>query len=533
VLKTSELANNHNFKIAVFGMGYVGLPTAVGFAELGWNVIGADTEVSKLELIKSGNSPFYERGLEELVRKHLDSGRFEITSDVAEAIRTASVLFICVGTPQAENGEADLRQVEALARTIAANMNGYKLIVEKSTVPAVTGQWVRRTIERELAARALASSGNGSHGSANGGSANGGEHHPAAPQATASRAITFDVASNPEFLQEGKAVQDFFHPDRIVCGVSSGKARQLLSELYRGIDCPIVFTDLNTAELIKHAANAFLAMKVSFINLIADVCEAVNADVTQVARGIGLDSRIGPAFLNAGLGYGGYCLPKDLQAFIHLAGQHNVDASLLLATQAINSSRVDRVIKKVHDALWIVHGKTIAVLGLAFKPATDDVRESQSLRTVEALLRNGAKVRLHDPEAMRSAKQVVPEDTRDVTYCETAYEAVKGADALLLLTEWEQFKSLDFQSIREHMRVPLVIDARNMYDAAEMRARGFEYVCMGRSHGADAPLRRIASTRTRRARGERSLGAKTGKTDAGQQAIARVLGVDAIMPPGA
>ncbi len=443
--------------IAVLGLGHVGLPTALGLAELGWNVTGADADPRKIALLRQGQSPFYEPGLQQLLTRHAANPRFRLADSVADAIRSSAVLFVCVGTPQRENGEADLTQVEELARTIAANLNGYKLIVEKSTVPAITGQWVKLTIQRYSR-----KAGNGS---------------AAQPE--------FDVASNPEFLQEGKAVDDFFHPDRIVCGVESELARSILSEIYAPLGCPVLFTDVSTAELIKHAANAFLATKISFINMVADLCDSVGADVRRVAEGIGLDPRIGRAFLNAGVGFGGYCFPKDLRAFIRLAEENGADASLLRATEQINESRLDRFVHKVRQALWMIDGKVVGVLGLAFKPGTDDIRESPALRIADDLARRGARLRVYDPKAMENTKSVLPEgDT--VTYCADAYGAAEGAHALLVLTEWEEFRNLDLPRIRSLMELPVIVDGRNLLDPDAVRRAGLEYLCMGRQREASA-----------------------------------------------
>ncbi len=457
-------------KIAVLGMGHVGLPTALGFVELGWDVTGADSDSNKIALLKAGQCPFYEPGLEELLLKHFASPRFKLTDDVEAAIRSSSILFICVGTPQRENGEADVTQLEALARMTARNLNGYKLIVEKSTVPAVTGQWIKKTIER------YASAGN----RRNGGDGTTGTNAPSSRElGTLKR--SFDVASNPEFLQEGKALQDFFHPDRVVFGVESEKAREILAELYRPLNCPILVTDVSTAELIKHAANAFLAAKISFINMVADLCEAVGADVTKVARGIGLDPRIGPGFLNAGIGFGGYCLPKDLRAFIHLAEEHGVNCSLLKEVERINRLRIGLFLKKVRQTVWVHRGKTIGILGLAFKPGTDDVREAPSLQIIEALLKEGAVLQLYDPRAMPNIRSIFPEEEGRLFYCQSPYEAARGAHALLLLTEWDEFRQLDLLRVRDLMEVPVLVDGRNFYDPDYVRKAGFEYVCMGRS----------------------------------------------------
>jgi UDPglucose 6-dehydrogenase len=438
-------------------MGHVGLPTALGFAELGWNVLGVDRDTARIAQLKKGLCPFYERGMSELLSRHLLSGRFTPTADIDVAIQASSVLFICVGTPQRESGEADLNEVEALARRIAHNLNEFKLIVEKSTVPAITGQLVRRTV-----ARSLSSGGNRSRG-------------------TLPQTELFDVASNPEFLQEGKAIEGFFHPDRIVCGVGSERSRGMLAELYAPLGHEVLFTDVTTAELIKHAANAFLATKISFINMVADVCEAVGADVAQVASGLGADRRIGPEFLKAGIGFGGYCLPKDLRAFIHLAEENGVDCSLLRATEQVNNSRATRLLKKLRQTLWTMEGKVIAVLGLAFKGGTDDIREAPALKIIAALKKEGAVLRLYDPKAAENAKQVLPEEPGRVTYCNDPYQAASGAHALLVLTDWSEFAELDLRRLNQLMEVPILFDGRGICDAKAARAAGFEYLCMGGS----------------------------------------------------
>jgi UDPglucose 6-dehydrogenase len=456
-----------DLKIAVLGMGHVGLPTALGFAELGFDVTVADTDADKVNQVKAGTCPFYEPGMQELLDRHLQSGRLHPSSDIGGAISAATILFICVGTPQRESGEANLRDIESLARTIAINLNGYKLIVEKSTVPAITGDWIRRTVARyAVSSRSKAENGN--------------VHR---------RLVDFDVASNPEFLQEGKALDGFFHPDRVVCGVSGERARELLTRLYEPLHCPILFTDVTTSELIKHAANAFLATKISFINMVAELCEAVGADVTKVAEGIGADRRIGADFLTAGIGFGGYCLPKDLRAFIHVTEQNKVDNSLLWATEQTNARCVERFLAKIRRALWITEGKTIGVLGLSFKAGTDDVREAPALKIVEALLKEGANLRLYDPKAMPEAAKVVQQDDR-VIYCDDAYEAARNSDALLVLTDWPEFGELSLRRLRRLMNVAILIDGRNLYDPEQARQAGFEYFCMGR------PSSRVPTTRS-------------------------------------
>ena len=451
-------------KIAVLGMGHVGLPTALGLAELGWEVIGADSNPDTISTLKSGKSWFYEPDLEPLLKKHLDTGLFQPTEDVDGAVAAATVLFVCVGTPQGDDGKADLTQVESIARLVARNLNGYKLIVEKSTVPAVTAQWVKKTIARYARVEPRPN-GNGKNGKRS-------RNQAVMPH--------FDVASNPEFLQEGRAIENFFKPDRIVIGVESERARELLEAIYRPLQCPIVVTNLTTSELIKHAANAFLSTKISFINMVSDMCESVGADVVKVAKGIGLDPRIGTGFLSAGIGFGGYCFPKDLRAFAYLGEEHGVDCGLLREVERINVRRIELFLKKVRKALWVVQGKTIGVLGLAFKPRTDDIREAPALKIVEALLREGASVRLFDPEGMPNAQRVLPAQEGRVTYCRTAYEAAAGAHALLCLTEWSEFKELDLKRVHELMEVPVIIDGRNIYEPGDARRAGFEYHSMGR-----------------------------------------------------
>jgi UDPglucose 6-dehydrogenase len=431
--------------IGVLGLGHVGLPTAVGFAELGYQVIGTDSDAGKVETIAQGKSPFYEPGLEPLLQKNLKAGRLRVTTDVGEAVRASDILFVCVGTPQRPDGSADLSQVEAVIRTVAENLNGYKLIVEKSTVPVQTAQWIKRTILRY-----------------------------------AGNDAEFDVASNPEFLREGTAIHDFFHPDRIVIGVESEQAKEWLLELYRPLNAPVVVTDLNTAEIIKHAANSFLALKISFINMVADLCEATGADVVKVAEGIGLDPRIGKHFLQAGVGFGGYCLPKDLKAFIHIAEEHNVDFSLLKEVERINEARVDRFIRKVQKALWVLKDKTLAVWGLAFKPNTDDIREAPSLKIIRRLLDEGANLRLYDPAAMGNVQQVFPENPPRLVYCRSAIEAATGAHAILLVTEWDEFKQMDWEQVKQVVALPIVVDGRNCLDPTKLQEAGFEYYGMGR-----------------------------------------------------
>jgi len=377
--------------------------------------------------------------MQNLLEKHRASGRLRVTSDVAQAIRDGTVLFICVGTPQKESGEADLAQIEALAQTIAENLNGYKLIVEKSTVPVITGQWIRKTINRYLRMRA--------------GILCNEAQVDTAVQSTEEAA--FDIASNPEFLQEGRALHNILHPDRVICGVESARAREILAEIDHPLNCPVLFTNLSTAEVTKHAANAFLSTKISFINMVADLCQVVGADVTQVAQGLGLDPRIGPDFLRAGIGFGGYCFPKDLRAFIHLAEQKGVDFSLLIEVERINQRRIEIFMNKVREALWVLRGKRLGILGLSFKPDTDDIREAPSLKLIPRLVTEGAILKLFDPQAMPAVRALLPPVPDQLTYADSAYEAAEQADALFVLTEWPEFAALDLRRVRNLMRVPL------------------------------------------------------------------------------
>lgn len=464
-------------KIGVIGLGHVGLPTALGFAHMGWNVIGADSNSEKVQSIRRGEVPFFERGVDDLLCQELKGGKFSVTEDVAQVIQLSSVLFLCVGTPQGEDGRADLRDVESLARLIAQNLTGYKLIVEKSTVPVITAQWIKKTIQRYA---------RGVHGQEGDGKEDPNSQSVINQSANIDGQVpcNFELASNPEFLQEGKAIEGIFRPDRIVCGVESERARSILARIYEPLSAPIVFTDINTAELIKHAANAFLCTKISFINTVANLCEAVGADVTSVAQGIGLDSRIGRSFLEAGIGFGGYCFPKDLRAFIRMAEENATDFSLLKEVERTNLERVSVFVEKVRQTLWVVDGKTLGVLGLSFKPGTDDIRESPSLRIIERLRDEGARLRLFDPQAMPAARTVIPEERGKLTYCSSAYEAAKGSDALLLLTDWPEFLELDLLKLRTLMTIPIFIDGRNAIDPARAAEAGFEYVGIGRRPGA-------------------------------------------------
>ena len=427
--------------ITVVGAGHVGLVTGACFADLGHTVVMVDNDTPRIAGLKRGVMPYYEPGLEELVARGVRERRLSFTTSLREGVAASTVIFIAVGTPQKATGEADLAYVEAVARAIAGCLPGYRLIVEKSTVPVQTGRWIAHTIKTYLA-----------------------------------RKRPFDVASNPEFLREGTAIQDFMKPDRVVLGVESKRAEALLRAIYQPLGAPILVTDISSAELIKHASNSFLSMKISFINAIAQVCERCGADVQQVAEGLGLDHRIGRAFLNAGAGFGGFCFPKDLDAFISIAQHLGYDFQLLRAVREINEQQKRGFVKKIQQALWVTKGKTIGVLGLAFKPDTDDMRYAPSLDVIEALQAEGATVRAFDPQAMGEAKRLLPR----VTLCRDPYEAARGADCLVILTEWNEFKELDFVRLKQRLRQPLLIDGRNLYDPKRMKTLGFRYIGVGR-----------------------------------------------------
>jgi UDPglucose 6-dehydrogenase len=433
-------------RLTVVGAGYVGLTTAVCFAHLGNEVMVVEKLPEKVQALKEGKVPFYEPGLEEMLKENLSMGRLFFTTDLKEGLDFSDVIFICVGTPQKPDGSADLSQVEEVARETAKLMEGYKLLVEKSTVPVNTHKLIKRTVERYLKRRG--------------------------------KILEFDVASNPEFLREGSAVRDFLEPDRIVIGVESERARRIMEELYKDFKCPIIFTDPTTSELIKHASNSFLAMKISYINMVADLCEKVGADVRLVAEGMGYDKRIGREFLRAGIGWGGSCFPKDIKAFIKMAKDHGVDFSLLEEVDKINQRRAVQFVEKVKSVLWSLKDKTLAVWGLSFKPNTDDIREAPSLRLVPMLLKEGARLKLYDPKAMENFKKLYPPG-KDLDYAPDMYSAVEGASALLIFTEWEEFQGADLRRVKELMELPIIIDGRNIYEPEVVRGLGFEYYGMG------------------------------------------------------
>ena len=430
--------------ISIIGSGYVGLVTGACFAELGNQVICADNDAKKIAQLKKGSAPIYEPGLEELVQLNLKNKRLKFTSSIKAAVKASEVIFIAVGTPALENGEADLTGIENVARSIAQNMDGYRLIVEKSTVPVETCAWVKKTISTYV-----------------------------------KKGHKFDVVSNPEFLREGSAINDFTHPDRIVLGVETAKAKQIMTSLYQPLNRPILITNIKSAELIKHASNAFLATKISFINALSRICDKVGADVKEVALGMGLDNRIGRYFLHAGIGYGGSCFPKDLEAFINIAEKLGYDFTILKAVRDTNEEQKKFVFQKIKDELWVVKDKTIAVLGLAFKPNTDDLRNSPSIDLVNALIQEGAKVKVYDPKAMAKAKELL----KGVIFCSDLYQAAKAADCLVIATEWNEFKELDFIRLKKTLKRPLVVDARNIYEPKLLKGLGFTYIGVGRGNG--------------------------------------------------
>jgi UDPglucose 6-dehydrogenase len=445
-------------KVSVIGSGYVGLVTGGCLAEIGHQVVCTDSDTSKMQTLESGKLPIYEPGLDEVTAKARRAGLLRYAPPV-EAVRAGDAIFICVGTPPLANGDADLSAIDRVARMIATESTSPKLVVEKSTVPAQTGQQLKR---------ALAVYGRKS----------GGE---------------FSVASNPEFLREGTAVGDFLHPDRIVVGVADSVAEKQLHEIYRPIlnrdfNCPVhkscppmadpawIVTTINSAELIKHASNSFLALKISYANMVADLAERLGANIDEVVQAMGMDPRIGASFLRAGLGFGGFCLPKDLQAFVHLAERSGVDFSMLREAEKINRRRIEHVVEKLRHALWVIKEKAIAVLGLAFKPNTDDIRFAPSIDLIQRLIYEGAHVRAHDPQAMEKARTELP----DVYFGADPYDAAQNTEALVIATEWEEFKKLDWERVRDSMVRPLILDARNLLVPAEMKALGFEYHSLGR-----------------------------------------------------
>ena len=427
--------------ICVIGTGYVGLVTGAVFADLGNEVVCVDANSEKVELLNAGKMPIYEPGLEEIVLHNIDDGRIVFTTDLARGVHSGEVIFIAVGTPPGPDGEPDLSQVIEVAHGIAKHINSYKVIVNKSTVPIGTGNLVREIIEKNK-----------------------------------QQAVDFDVVSNPEFLREGSAINDTFYPDRIVIGAPSQTVAMKLLELYAPLERPMLITDVTSAEIIKYASNAFLATKISFINSISMLCEEVGGDVLQVAKGVGYDKRIGEHFLQAGLGFGGSCFGKDVKALIHTFSKLGCNPGLFTSALDINDAQPTRFVDRLKNVLGGFEGHTVAVLGLAFKPNTDDMRDAKSIDVISRLLAEGADVRAYDPIAMDNCRKLFPQ----ITYCSSPCEAAEGASALVVVTEWNEFRFLNFERIASGMKRPIIFDGRNMYDPQRMRRMGFDYYCIGR-----------------------------------------------------
>lgn len=429
-------------RICVIGTGYVGLVTGAVFADLGNEVVCVDADKSKIGTLSAGKMPIYEPGLEEMVLRSVEDARLSFTTDLAEGVRHGEVIFIAVGTPPGPDGEPDVTQVIDVARGIARHMDGYKVVVNKSTVPIGTGDLVREIIET-----------------------------------TKHKAVDFDVISNPEFLREGSAINDTLYPDRIIIGAPSQTVAMKLLELYAPLGRPMLITDITSAEIIKYASNAFLASKISFINAVARLCEEAGGDVVQVAKGMGSDKRIGEHFLQAGLGFGGSCFGKDLKALIHTCSRLGCDAHLFRSALDINESQPVRLVERLEGVLGGLKGRNIAVLGLAFKPNTDDMRDAKSSDVIKLLLAEDAVVRAYDPIAMDNCRKIFPQ----ITYCENPYEAAEGASAVILITEWNEFRFLNLERMRESMERPVFFDGRNMYDPERMARLGFDYHSVGRT----------------------------------------------------
>ncbi len=436
-------------KIAIIGSGYVGLVSGVCLAHIGHHVICVDNNPDKIKKLKAGRVPIYEPGLEEIMHECVKKKRLTFSGSVKEATQKSTVIFLAVPTPSKANGDADLTYIENVAREIAQSMDSYKLIVEKSTVPAETGKKIRRTIQLNL---------------------------PRKFKQGHKILLDFDVASNPEFLKEGTAIHDFMNPDRVVFGVESKKAEDLLREIYKPLKTKVLVTNIASAEMIKHASNSFLATKISFINAVAQVCDKVGADVLKVAEGMGFDKRIGRQFLDAGIGYGGSCFPKDVDAFIRLSEKSGYDFSLLKEVRKINENQRHAFVRMIEEKLWNIKDKTIGVWGIAFKPNTDDIRNAAALEIIHLLQAEGAKIKAYDPKASEHARQAL----KGVMICDDPYEAVEDCDCLLLLTEWSEFKDVNFAQVRDAMRQAIIFDGRNFLEGEQLRKIGIEYFGIGR-----------------------------------------------------
>ncbi|ADU73969.1 UDP-glucose dehydrogenase [Acetivibrio thermocellus AD2] len=437
-------------KVAMFGTGYVGLVSEVCIADFGINVICVDVDKEKIDGLNNGKIPIYEPGLDVFLERNIKAGRIQFTTDAKMAIEESNVLFIAVGTPPKENGEADMQYVYAVAETIGQYMNGYKVIVDKSTVPVGTGQVVKKIIADKLKERGVE--------------------------------YSFDVVSNPEFLREGKALYDFTHPDRVVIGVESEEVAEIMKKVYRPLyinETPFIITNIETAEMIKYASNAFLATKITFINEIANLCEKVGANVQQVAMAMGRDGRIGPKFLHAGPGFGGSCFPKDTKALVQIAEKHGVQMSVVNAVIEANERQKKMVAEKLEKFAGDLKGKTIGILGLAFKPETDDVREAPALTIIADLIERGASIRAYDPQAMEEAKKALRKYADNITYCKHAYDTAESVDALVIVTEWHEFRNMDLTLLKKIMRGNIFYDARNIYSRKDIEEKGFVFIGTG------------------------------------------------------
>lgn len=431
--------------IGIIGTGYVGLVTGACFAEFGLFVTCVDKDAKKITALKKGIIPFYEPGLDELVKRNVKQGRLRFTTKIGKAVESSLAIFIAVGTPRRGDGSADLKYVEEVAGEIATHMDGYKVIITKSTVPVGTGGKIREIISKHLKGR-----------------------------------TDFDIVSNPEFLREGSAIEDFMRPNRVVVGADSSQAIAIMKDLYKPlylIEAPFVVTNIETAELIKYAANSFLATKISFINEMANLCEKVGADVHLVAKGMGLDQRIGPKFLHPGPGYGGSCLPKDTNALLKMAEEHGVQLGIVDAAVKANERQKELMIQKIKDAMGVIRGKTIAVLGLSFKPNTDDTRDAPSQFIIHDLAKENVNIRAYDPVCRKEENKTMPK----LKYCKDPYDAAKGADALIIMTEWNEFRNLELDRIKKLLKEPYFFDLRNIYDPQRMKEKGFHYYCVGRA----------------------------------------------------
>ena len=429
-------------KLCIVGIGYVGLVSGACFAQLGHQVICVDHNIEKIQQLSQGNIPFYEPGLAEMVKENLEKATLSFTQSLQEGVEQSNIIFIAVGTPSLPNGEVDMSQVETVAKKIGQFMNGYKIVVTKSTVPVGTGNQLRKLIQENLSA----------------------------PQ-------NFSMASNPEFLREGSAITDTMQPERIVIGIEDQQAKETLALLHQSFSCPLLITDIPSAEMIKHASNAFLATKISFINEIANICEKTGANVEEVAKGMGMDSRIGNKFLNAGIGYGGSCFPKDTKALVKIAGKVNHNFKLLQAVIEVNNKQRQKVVERLEKALGSLEGRTIAILGLAFKPNTDDIREAPSLHIIQEIQKRGGNLKVYDPVAMKKAEKYL---SPPIIYCSNAYEALTHSHGVILVTEWQEFRELDLLKVKELLLNPVFIDGRNVFDPHRMREIGFYYCAIGR-----------------------------------------------------